>query len=317
MTELQQAATAIADAATVAIVCHVDPDGDALGSALGLAHVLWADGRDCSVSFPAPFIVAPHYRELPGLDRLTPPEEFPRAPDVMVTFDCASLDRLEELGASAKAAGELIVVDHHKSNDHYGTINIIDGRAPASGFLTRALIAELGLPLNDAAAVCLYTALVCDTGRFQYATTTPAVFEMARELSEFQVPIERLSRQLFEEHSFAYLHLLAEAISNAELVPEQKFVWTAVTQDMLKRHGVTLDEIEGLVDVLRTTAEAEITCICKEQADGTIKVSLRSLSDLDVSRVASDLGGGGHRHAAGFTLDLPIPAVVEAVRAAL
>ena len=105
--------------------------------------------------------------------------------------------------------------------------------------------------MNRDAAVCLYAALVCDTGRFQYESTTPAVFELARELSCFDVPIPELSRTLFEEHRFAYLQLLAEALQNAVLVPEKQFVWTKVSQVDLECHDVSFDEVEGLTDVLR------------------------------------------------------------------
>ncbi len=135
----------------------------------------------------------------------------------MVTFDCGSLGRLGELETAAKAARELIVLDHHVSNTRYGTINVIDPTAAASGVLVRRLVSELGLSLTNDAAVALYAALVCDTGRFQYETTTPSVFELARELVTFDVPVSRLSRQLFEEHRFAYLKLLGEALANAEL----------------------------------------------------------------------------------------------------
>jgi phosphoesterase RecJ-like protein len=245
--------------------------------------------------------VAPHYRDLPGLELLTPPSRFPTRPEVMVTFDCGSLDRLGGLRPAAENAGELIVVDHHISNDRYGGINVIDPNAAASGVLVRRLIDRLGLPLNDAAAVCLYAALVCDTGRFQYESTCPDVFALAGELVSYDVPVSKLSRTLFEEHRFAYLQLLAEAIAHAQLVREQSFVWRAVTQEMLGRHDVTLDEVEGLIDIVRRTAEADVACVLKEESDGTVKVSLRSVGATDVQRVAAAHGGGGHRFAAGFT----------------
>ncbi len=248
---LTDAARAIADAPTVALACHVNPDGDALGSMLGLFHTLRAAGRDVVASFPHPFVVGPHYRELPGLHLLSDPETFPREPDVMVTFDCGSLGRLGDLEPAAKAARELIVLDHHVSNTRYGTINVIDAAAAASGVIVRDLVRELGLPLTQDGAVALYAALVCDTGRFQYDTTTPEVFELARELVSFDVPVSRLSRQLFEEHTFAYLKLLGDALAAAELDVDRRFVWTAVTQDMLDRHGVTLEEVEGLIDIVR------------------------------------------------------------------
>jgi phosphoesterase RecJ-like protein len=314
---LGAAALRIAGADQVALACHVNPDGDALGSMLGLLHVLRAAGANVVASFPQPFVIAPHYRELPGLELLSHPDEFPREPDVMVTFDCGSLGRLGELEPSAKAAHELIVLDHHVSNTRYGTINVIDPGAAASGVLVRRLVFELGLPLCNDAAVALYAALVCDTGRFQYDTTTPSVFELARELVTFDIPVSRLSRQLFEEHRFAYLKLLGEALAGAELDADRRFVWTAVTQDMLRRHDVTLEEVEGLIDILRRTTEAEVTCVLKEEADGSVRVSLRSLGDVDVRAVAADNGGGGHRFAAGFESTLDIAAVVANIRGAL
>jgi phosphoesterase RecJ-like protein len=284
---------------------------------LGLYHVLRAAGRPVVASFPKPFTVAPHYRELPGLELLTDPADFPTEPDVMVTFDCGSLGRLGDLEPSAKAARELIVLDHHVSNTRFGTINVIDPAAAATGVVVRRLVAEVGLPLTQDAAVALYAALVCDTGRFQYDTTTPDVFRLACELTSFDVPVSRLSRQLFEEHRFAYLKLLGEALANAELDAERKFVWTIVTQDMLTRHGVTLEEVEGLIDIVRRATEAEVTCVLKEEADGSVRVSLRSLGDVDVRLIAADQGGGGHRFAAGFESTLDIPSVVANIRDAL
>jgi bifunctional oligoribonuclease and PAP phosphatase NrnA len=315
--QLGRAAAAIAGADQIGLVCHVSPDGDALGSMLGMMHVLRAAGRNVVASFPTPFVVAPHYRELPGLELLTPPHEFPMEADVVVTFDCGSLGRLGDLEPAAKGARELVVIDHHVSNDHYGTINVVDPDAAASGVLVRRLARALELPLDRDAAVNLYAALVCDTGRFQYDTTTPEVFELAAELTSFDVPVSRLSRCLFEEHRFAYLQLLGEMLEKAVLVPAKRFVWTVVTQADLARHDVTLEEVEGLIDVLRRTAEAEVTCVLKEEPDGALRVSLRSLSDVDVRHIAEREGGGGHRFAAGFTSPDPTDAVVSRILAAL
>jgi phosphoesterase RecJ-like protein len=314
---LGRAADVILAAGDVSLACHVSPDGDALGSMLALHHVLRMAGMNSVASFSEPFVVAPHYRELPGLELLTSPEQFPREPSVMVTFDSGSLARLGDLEPPAKAAHELVVIDHHVSNQRYGTINVIDPDAAASGVLVRRLIDRLHLPMNRDAAVCLYAALVCDTGRFQYASTTPAVFELARELSCFDLPIPELSRTLFEEHRFAYLQLLAGALQNAVLVPEKEFVWTMVTQADLDRYDVTFDEVEGLIDVLRRTREAQVACVLKQAADSTWRVSLRSLGTVDVRHIAERQGGGGHRFAAGFTSDEPPEAVVAKILHAL
>jgi len=314
---LSRAASVIASAARVTLLCHMNPDGDALGSTLALHHVLRAAGVDSVASFPSPFVVAPHYRELPGLELLTPPDQVAREPEVMVTFDCGDLARLGDLETTAKAAGELIVVDHHASNTRYGTINVIDVNAAASGVLVRRLVARLGLPLTRDAAICLYAALVCDTGRFQYESTTCSVFELAQELAAFDLPISQLSRTLFEEHRFAYLQLVADVLGGAVLVPEKRFVWAKVTQADLDRRGVTFEEVEGLIDLVRRTREAEVSCVLKEAADGAWRVSLRSLGEVDVCRIAQGEGGGGHRFAAGFTSDDPAEVVVQRIIDAL
>jgi bifunctional oligoribonuclease and PAP phosphatase NrnA len=315
--DLTSAASAIDGAKRVSLACHVNPDGDALGSMLGLLHVLRAAGRDCVASFSEPFGVGPHYRELPGLDLLVPPARFPEAPEVMVTFDSGALHRLGDLERAAKAASELVVLDHHVSNERYGSINVIVPDAAATAVVVHSLIAELGLPLNRDAAVCLYAALVCDTGRFQYETTTPAVFELAAELVAFGVPVARLSRSLFEEHRFTYLKLLGAALERAVLVPECSFVYTSVTQADLAHYGVTFEEVEGLIDVVRRTSEAEVAAVLKEGADGLTRVSLRSLGAVDVCSIAQSQGGGGHRFAAGFSTDEPIADVVARIQSLL
>jgi phosphoesterase RecJ-like protein len=314
---LVRAAAAIGSAREVGLACHISPDGDALGSMLALHHTLLSAGVRSVASFSYPFVIAPHYRELPGLELLTPPDRFPREPAVMVTFDSGSLERLGDLEAPAKAAGDLIVVDHHVSNQRYGSINVIDPDAAASGVLVRRLIDALGLPLTRDAAVCLYAALVCDTGRFQYQSTTPQVFDLARELASFDVPIPELSRTLFEEHRFAYLQLLADALHRARLVPEKAFVWTTVSQADLHTRDVSFDEVEGLIDILRRTREAEVACVLKQGPDSTWRVSLRSLGQVDVREIAERHGGGGHRFAAGFTSDEAVERIVARILDAL
>lgn len=317
MNELERAAAAIAAADQVALACHVSPDGDALGSMLGLHHTLGAAGRASLASFPQPFVVAPHYLELPGLDLLTRPSEFPREPEVMVTFDCGSIERLGDLVEPAKRAGELIVLDHHASNDRFGTINVVDPAAAATAVIVYRLVRHLGLELTRDAAVCLYAAIICDTGRFQYDSTTEEVFDISRDLVSHGVPLARLNRVLFEEHRFDYLRLVGELLQRAVLVPEKRFVWVAVTQDDLRRYGVTMEETEGLIDLVRRTSEAEVFCVLKEEPDGTLRVSLRSLGPLDVSALAGARGGGGHRFAAGFTSSDSIEETVAGILRAL
>jgi bifunctional oligoribonuclease and PAP phosphatase NrnA len=176
------------------------------------------------------------------------------------------------------------------------------------------LAKRLGWSLTRDVAICLYTGIVTDTGRFQYSNTSPEVLEMATELSRFDLPIAEMSRQLFEEHRFAYLQLVATVLQRAELDAAHRFVATWITLDDLVRFGVEMDEAEGMIDLVRRTAEADVSCVLKESEDGT-KVSLRSVTDFDVAAVAMRFGGGGHRAAAGFTDPRPIPEVLADIRA--
>jgi phosphoesterase RecJ-like protein len=218
------------------------------------------------------------------------------------------------LAEPAREAGELIVVDHHTTNESYGTINVLDADAAASAVMVFRLARRLGWPLNRDVAMCLYTGIVTDTGRFQYSNTSPEVLEMATELSRFDLPIADMSRQLFEEHRFAYLQLVATVLQRAELDPGRRFVATWITRDDLVRFGVEMDEAEGMIDIVRRTREADVSCVLKESDDGT-RVSLRSVTDFDVAAIAMKFGGGGHRAAAGFTDPRPIPQVLADIKA--
>ena len=314
--DVERAMEVIADADVLSLACHVGPDGDALGSMLALHHLCRAHGKTSVASFPEPFVVAPHYTYLPGLDTITKPGDFPSEPEVMITFDCGSLDRLGELAGPARAAGELIVLDHHVSNARFGTINLVDTDAAATAVVVRRLARDLGWPLNRDAAMCIYTGLVTDTGRFQYSNTTPEVFALAEELATFDLPIADITRQLFEQHRFAYLQLVAACLGRATLDTDLELVASWITEDDLSRYGVELEETEGMIDLVRRAAEAEVSCILKETPEG-IRVSLRSISKVDVARVAGHFGGGGHRYAAGFTRHGTVEDVLEEIKAAL
>ncbi len=314
--DLARAATVIAEAPSLALVCHQAPDGDALGSVLAMHHLCRRHGKPAVASWPEPFEVAPQYRFLPGLELATPPSRFPSHPEVVVTFDCGALDRLGELQAAARGASEVVVIDHHASNQHFGSVNVVDPAAAATAVLVRDLVQELGWQLDRRAALCLYTGLVTDTGRFQYSNTTPEVFALAAELASFGLPIDTMGRRLFEEHRFAYLRLVGECLGRAELDSSVGLVASWVTAEDLERHGVDLSETEGLVEVLRQTAEADVSCVLKETPDG-IRASLRSVADTDVAAMAKRFGGGGHSRAAGFTAPGTVPEVLAALKAGL
>ncbi len=314
--ERARAVAVIGAAPRLSLACHITPDGDALGSMMALHHLARAYGRDVVSSWPDPFVVASTYRSLPGLDQCVPASDFPPTPEVMVTFDCAALGRLAELASPASWAAkhsELVVVDHHVTNDRFGTVNVIDARAAATAVVVRSIARDLGWELNRDAAMCLYVGLVADTGRFQYSSTTSSVFALAEELASFDLPIAALSRQLFSEHRFAYLQLASVALARAELDSDLRFVHAAVLLEDQRTYDVTYDEVEGLIEWVRSTAEAEVACVLKETEDG-FRVSLRSIDAVDVGSIAHALGGGGHRLAAGFTMRMPLEEAVRIVK---
>jgi bifunctional oligoribonuclease and PAP phosphatase NrnA len=298
-------------AARVCLACHVRPDADALGSMLSLAGALRSrtiGGKPVSVlaSFgDAPFEVPGILRFLPGLDLLSPPGSFPVRPDVMVTLDAASIDRLGSLASSAAAAAELIVIDHHASNAGFGTVNLVDPAAAATAELGYELVSRLGIPLTRDIALGLYAGLVTDTGSFKYSATTPRVHEMAARLLETGIDPGAVSRQLYDTAPFSYLHMLSAALSRAVLEPAavagRGLVWTTVTKADRARAGLPIDAAESVIDVVRKTAEAEVAVVLKEADDGTWQVSARSKSLIDVGAACTALGGGGHARAAGFS----------------
>jgi bifunctional oligoribonuclease and PAP phosphatase NrnA len=299
---------------TIGLVCHADPDGDALGSVLALHLFLSRAGCDTVPSWGSdPFSVPPQYTFLPGLADLVPPREFPEAPDLLICCDTASEDRLGTLAPVRERAGTVIVIDHHESGEGFGDIDLIAPHAAATVVLVDDLIHRLGGRPDREIASCLYAGLVTDTGRFQSRMTDAAAMEMGGRLLAEGIEHEEMSRQMFETHSFGYLKVLARVLDRATFVPESSLVHAWVEQADLERFGVALEETEGIIDVLRTAEAAEVTMILKETADGDWRVSLRSKGRTNVGDLAIQHDGGGHAASAGFTARGPREEIVRSV----
>jgi bifunctional oligoribonuclease and PAP phosphatase NrnA len=315
--------TSLVRAATdISLVCHVSPDGDALGSAIAAALGLRDLGKQARVSFgDDPPIVPAALEFLPGLDLVVPPAEIPGTPELMLVFDVASLERLGLLTDKAAAATALIVIDHHASNTGFGTHHLVDTTAPATAVLAEELLRRLGVKLNAEIAAAIYTGLATDTGSFKYAGTTAATHQLAARLLATGIRHDLISRSLWDTARFGYLKVLAMALDTAQLEPEAAgglgLVWTVVGCAERERHGVAMDEIEGIIDVVRKTAEAEVALVLKEDEGGTYRASFRSKGGIDLGQVAVSLGGGGHRFAAGFTAGDDVDTTLAQFRAAL
>jgi phosphoesterase RecJ-like protein len=307
----------------IALVCHVNPDGDALGSMLALGIALREMGKRVVASWGSePYEIPTAYAELPGLDLLVPAAEFPAAPSLLVTFDTGSVDRLGSLADRVAAADNVLVLDHHVTNTCFGTVNLVDHSAAATAVLVVELLDLLGCPLTPAIAAPVYTGLVTDTGSFKYAATTPAVHALAARLLETGIRHDEISRQIWDTAPFGYVKLLglvcARAVLERDEVGGLGLVWTAIGIEDLDRYDLALSDVEGVIDVVRTAREAEVAAVVKtDPEDGLLKVSLRSKGAIDVGAVSTALGGGGHRFAAGFTSMVSLPDTMEQLRAAL
>jgi phosphoesterase RecJ-like protein len=315
---LSRAAEALDAAGDVAMACHVNPDADALGSMLGLSAFLRARGKRTVCSYGNdPFDHPRWVSELPGSDALVHPRQFPKAPPVLVTLDCASLDRLGQLASTVARAGTVVWIDHHASNEGLGTIPLIDPKASSTAEMVFRLMERMGGEVSADAAACLYAGLVTDTGRFQYEATSPETLRLAAELRRHPFDHARLAQALFEDNGLAYLRLLGTALHRLAFDQEAGLVWSYLTQADLQAAGIHPTETDDLIDVIRTAREADVAAVLKQQRDGRFKVSMRSRGASDLASLAARFGGGGHRLAAGFTSKVGLEETVRQIAGAL
>lgn len=307
--------------ADILLVCHVNPDGDALGSMLGFGLGLRRLGYSPVATFPAPYELVPPFDQLPGLDLLIDPATAPAAPDLLVCFDAASTGRLVELADRLDTAGVSIVLDHHASNSGFGAVHLVEPTAAATSVVAEGLLSRLGVTLDRDIAECLYVALSTDTGSFKFDLTTPAVHELAARLLATGIRPAEISRRLFDSRPFGAMKLYGDVLARAVLEPAVAagggMVWSYATLADLQRHGQRRHVLEGLIDAVRVVEEADVACVLKQVDDREWSVSMRSKGAVDVARVAVSLGGGGHRLAAGFTGYGTANDVIDMIRAAL
>lgn len=313
--------TGLQPGARVLLVCHVNPDGDALGSMLGFAQGLRQLGvTSLQCTFPGPLTV-PEPLHMPAMELLIPEAQADPAPDLLVTFDAASLSRLGGLADRFDTAKTSLVLDHHASNPGFGKVSLVDPYAAATSVVAAELLDRLGVTLDPGIAECLYVALVTDTGSFKFDLTTPEVHELAARLVGAGIDVGAISRRIFDNRPFGAVKLFGEVLGRAELDPAaaagRGMVIAVATLDDLARHGQPPYILEALIDPVRCTAEADVALLLKQIAPSEWAVSLRSKGGSDVSQVAVALGGGGHRLAAGFTGRGSAEEVIASVRGML
>jgi bifunctional oligoribonuclease and PAP phosphatase NrnA len=298
------------------VTTHENPDGDALGSLLAVNLALCQLGKDAVMylvgSGPLPAEYA--FLRLDGLMRRTPPDAAER---VLVAVDCANESRLGPDPEILHSAPLVLNIDHHHDNTRFGDVNLVDAEASSTGELLRDVFAELGVQITPEIAEPLHTALVTDTGRFQYANTTPKSLRLAAELIEAGADVHRIFQGVYESVQFAKLKLLARALERAKVYEGGRIVVSFLLRNDFADVGAAEPYSEGIIDFLRAVEGADMAVLIREppRADGpTRRVSLRaSIDELDVSAIARKAGGGGHRQAAGFSSERSIDEITAFV----
>jgi phosphoesterase RecJ-like protein len=324
--DLGAAVAALRSARSVTILCHVQPDADTIGSGLALALVLHRRGIPVWVSFAEPAELPFSMRSLPGVHHLVPPAQVPREVDLLVTVDCGSIGRLGALADRLPGAATTLVLDHHRSNTKFGTINVVDPSAESTTSLIVRLLDALQEPIDPEVAHCLYAGLVTDTGSFRWVR--PGAHQLAERLLSTGIDGAEIARILMDTHPFDWLPMLSRVLGTAQVVPAAHggvgLVYAFVR--LADMAGVRSEEVESVIDIVRTTAEAGVAAVFKESRtipDRWI-VSLRSRDTtpgtndgVDVAEIATSLGGGGHHFAAGYTTHGTPETIVAALLAAL
>ncbi|HET6505038.1 MAG TPA: DHH family phosphoesterase [Amycolatopsis sp.] len=308
-------------ATDVTLLAHVRPDADALGSALALGRALAQRGAAVRVSFAVPARTPESLRGLDPGNLVVSAADVPSVGPLLICLDTPSPDRLgglaDRVERTRAAGGAVVVIDHHASNLYYGTHHFVDVGAEATAVLVLRVLDELGVPLDEPIARCLYAGLMTDTGGFRRAT--PETHRLAARLLAAGVEPDRLAREVLDEHPFAWLPMLSRVLGTARLEPDAAqglgLVHVTVTAEVAAT--VRMEEVEAVVDVVTATREAEVAAVFKELAPDEWSVSLRAVGKIDVSVAARGLGGGGHRLASGCTVSGTAEQVLEKIREAL
>lgn len=302
-------------ARTIAISGHTNPDGDALGSVLGLGASIRAQFPDKRVDFlladdgSIPRI----YRFLPLAGELEPAVRHAEAYDLFISVDVPTLERLEDSAAVAKRARGRVVIDHHPSREEFGDVTVRVTSAAATAVLVYELLDAAGWPCTPDIASCLLTGLMTDTGRFQYQNANPSAFACASRLVDAGAQPAQIALEVYQSQRIEYLHLESIVMSRIETHACGRVAYSYAFASDLVECGVKPAECDGLVDIVRQVDGSELCLFLRESEPGVVRGNLRSKGKLDISGIAVELGGGGHAAAAGFTFHGTVAEAAETV----
>jgi len=312
---LKQLCLIIEKVPEAALFSHVSPDGDCLGSMFALGLALENLGKEVRYYNAGP--LPDNLKFLPGFEFISTfiPQQLPAT---LIFIDCAEAERANNSISQGFFEGKQVInIDHHVSNNNFGTLNWVDPAAAATGEMIYHLIRKLGVTISEDIAINLYTAIITDTGRFSFSNTTPASFKIAAELVKTGIDLVKINNILFEQKTLAQTKLLHKALSNLELYQNGNIAVIILSQKDFEESGAEENLSEGLVNYARNIERVEAAVLLKELDNNEIKVSFRSNSWLDVNKVASEFGGGGHVRAAGCTINLRLAEATKIVLSAL
>lgn len=282
---------------TVCVVGHIRPDGDCIGSQLGLTLALQNEGKKvlCWNQDPLP-------HKLAFLD----PKKLFQTPEPGQRFDCvvatdsASLERLGTVADCIQERGQLINIDHHPSNTRYGDLNWVSAREPSAGELIFRLLKAANWPITNAISDCLFTAVSTDTGSFQYPTTRPATYHVAAELVKRGANLARICDEVYQSFPLSRVRLLKHVYNNFRLTHQNQIAYFWLKKADYVRTGAEATDSEGLIDHIRAIEPVVVACVFEEIEPEMTRISLRSKSGhVNVNEIAGQFGGGGHHAAAG------------------
>ncbi len=279
-----------------AITSHVRPDGDGVGSSLGLYWLLRALGKDPEVILRDP---VPHaYARLPGASevRVTPAVDRPY--DAVFVIECSDIERPGLEGLDRQF---VVNIDHHATTSLFGQINWIDATASAVGEMIYNLMKAIGVRPTREIAECVYTALLTDTGSFHYSNTSERTFKVASELVRAGVKPAKVSQAVFSNYPWSKIELGARVMATARRDPSGRVAWLRQSLEMTREANASDEDSDGFVNYPMSCGEVEAVAFLKETAPGVYRTSLRSKGEVNVARIAEQFGGGGHRNAAGCT----------------
>ena len=280
-----------------AITSHVRPDGDSLGSSLGLYWLLRALDKDVEVTMRD---TAPHaYQQLPGADAIRVTPSVDRPYDAVFVIECSDIDRPGLIDLEKQF---VVNIDHHSTTALFGAINWIDSTASAVGEMIYNLCKATGVRVTKEIAECVYTALLTDTGSFHYSNTTERTFKIASELVRTGVKPAKTAEAIFGSYQWPKIELLSLVLATAKRDETGQIAWMEQTLEMQEQTRASEEDAEGFVNYPLSVGEVEATALFKECLPGVYRTSLRSKGDVNVAKVAEQFGGGGHRNAAGCTL---------------